>query len=244
MVQHVYERVQRTRVERVLVATDDQRIVDAVRAFGGEALLTSTTHASGTDRLAEALARVDADVVVNVQGDEPLIDPAHVDAALAPLLEDATVEMATLATPLLDVSEFLSPDVVKVVSDGRGDALYFSRSAIPSVRVTPSGDAIAAATAAIERRLARRHIGVYVYRRATLLRLAALPPHPLEQAESLEQLRALANGVRIRVVDVAGPIGSAVDTPEDLLRVRAQMARVSPDDALHRGNRCPPSTSS
>jgi 3-deoxy-manno-octulosonate cytidylyltransferase (CMP-KDO synthetase) len=240
MVQHVYERVRQSGVERVVVATDDPRILNAVRGFGGEALLTSAAHVSGTDRLAEALASVQAEVVVNVQGDEPLIDPQHIDAAVAPLLREPGVEMTTLATPLRDVEEMLSPDVVKVVCDERGDALYFSRSPIPHVR----GAADSSASAAIERGLGRRHIGLYAYRRATLLRLAALPPAALERAESLEQLRALANGVRIRVVDVPGPLGPAVDTPEDLARVRALMAQPSPDGAQHRGNRCPPSTSS
>jgi 3-deoxy-manno-octulosonate cytidylyltransferase (CMP-KDO synthetase) len=224
MIQHVYERARRAHVERVLVATDDKRIVDAVRAFGGDVLLTSTTHRSGTDRIAEVLRTIQADIVVNVQGDEPLIDPRHIDAALAPLLGDPAIEMATLATPLSDADELLAPDVVKVVCDARGDALYFSRNPIPHVRIEPPGDGRTNAQAVVERGLAWRHIGLYVYRRPTLLRLASLPPAELEQAESLEQLRALANGIRVRVVRVAEPPGPAVDTPRDLDRVRALMA--------------------
>jgi 3-deoxy-manno-octulosonate cytidylyltransferase (CMP-KDO synthetase) len=240
MIQHVYERARRAHVDRVLVATDDERVANAVIAFGGEALMTSPTHRSGTDRLAEAVQTCNADVVVNVQGDEPLIDPEHIDAAIAPLRVDPTLEMTTLAAPLSDASDFLAPDVVKVVCDGRGNALYFSRSPVPYVRVAPAD----AASAAIERGLAWRHIGLYAYRRATLLRLSSLPPAALEEAEALEQLRALAHGISIRVVPVSGMAGIAVDTPQDLERVRALMARSFLDVAHSKGATCPPNTSS
>jgi 3-deoxy-manno-octulosonate cytidylyltransferase (CMP-KDO synthetase) len=243
MIQHVYERARRAHVDRVLVATDDGRIASAVRAFGGEALMTSPAHRSGTDRLAEALEGVAADIVVNVQGDEPLIDPQYIDATVAPLRDDPTVEMATPATPLLDADEFLAPDVVKLVRDARGDALYFSRSPIPYARDGSADDTRAAAQAAIERGLAWRHIGLYAYRRATLLRLAALPAAPLEEVEALEQLRALTNGIRIRVVPVSGTPGIAVDTPQDLERARALMAYASTDVAHPKGATCPPNTS-
>jgi 3-deoxy-manno-octulosonate cytidylyltransferase (CMP-KDO synthetase) len=223
MIQHVYERARRARVERVIVATDDERIVRAVVAFGGEVRLTSPEHRSGTDRIAEVAADLAADLVVNVQGDEPLLDPALIDAATAPLLDDPTLEMATLATPLSDVPEFLNPNVVKVVRDARGDALYFSRAPIPCGR---EGGA-----AAVARGLAWRHVGLYVYRRETLLRLARLPPAPLEELESLEQLRALAQGIRIRVVCVAAAPAPAVDTPEDLARVRELAAQTLPSSA-------------
>jgi 3-deoxy-manno-octulosonate cytidylyltransferase (CMP-KDO synthetase) len=225
MIQHVHERVSRARgLDRVLVATDDERIAAAVSAFGGEAVMTSTRHATGTDRLAEAVARTDAAIVVNVQGDEPLVDPAGIEAALRPLREDPAVAMSTLSLPLTDVDEMLSPAVVKVVTDAAGDALYFSRSPIPHVRQGPGGDARRAAAEAVEKGLARKHVGLYVYRREALLRIAALPMAPLEEAEGLEQLRALHHGIRIRVVPVAGDGGQAVDTLQDLERVRALLA--------------------
>jgi 3-deoxy-manno-octulosonate cytidylyltransferase (CMP-KDO synthetase) len=220
MIQHVYERVRRARrPERVLVATDDERIVDAVRAFGGEAVMTSPRHRSGTDRLAEAVAATAADIVVNVQGDEPLLDPAVVDAALEPFA-DPSVEMTTVATPLASADELLSPAVVKVVADAAGDALYFSRSPIPHLRDGGPGWP----AEVVARELARRHLGLYAYRRATLVRLAALPPSPLEIAEALEQLRALHHGIRIRVVEVPAHESVAVDTPEDLEQARALLA--------------------
>jgi 3-deoxy-manno-octulosonate cytidylyltransferase (CMP-KDO synthetase) len=217
MVQHVYERVRAARaVDRVLVATDDERIALAVRGFGGEALMTSPDHQSGSDRLAEAARQVSADVIVGVQGDEPMIDPGAVEASVRPFT-DAAVDAATVCTPLRDGQEMLSPHVVKVVVDAAGWALYFSRSPIPHVR---GEDARAAAA----RGLARRHLGIYAWRKAALLRFAALAPSPLEQAEGLEQLRALENGMRMRVVEFEGEAGVAVDTPEDLERVRALMA--------------------
>jgi 3-deoxy-manno-octulosonate cytidylyltransferase (CMP-KDO synthetase) len=160
-----------------------------------------------------------ADVVVNVQGDEPMLDPAGIDAVLEPLLADAELPMATVSLPLTTLDDMLSPSVVKVVADAAGDALYFSRSPIPHVRVGP--DLRQAAAAAVERGLARRHVGLYAFRRAALLRFAALPPAPLEQAEGLEQLRALHHGLRIRVVEMDGAAGAAVDTAEDLERVRS-----------------------
>jgi len=224
MIQHVYERVRRARrPERVLVATDDERIAAVVRGFGGEAVLTSRDHETGTDRLAEAAAAIDAEVVVNVQGDEPMVDPAGIDAAVEALVADPALEMSTLSLPLRDVEEMLSPSVVKVVSDARGCALYFSRSPIPVVR-DGARDARAAAALAVARGLARKHVGLYVYRRAALLRFAALPQSPLEAAEGLEQLRALHHGMRIRVVEREGLAGPAVDTAEDLERVRALLA--------------------
>jgi 3-deoxy-manno-octulosonate cytidylyltransferase (CMP-KDO synthetase) len=225
MIQHVHERVRRARgLDRVLVATDDERIAAVVRAFGGEAVMTSTGHATGTDRLAEAAARTEADIVVNVQGDEPLLDPAGIEAALRPLLDEPALPMSTLSLPLRSVEEMLAPGVVKVVTDARGDALYFSRSPIPHVRQPDGVDARRAAEEAIARKLARKHVGLYVYRREALLRFAALPPSPLEEAEGLEQLRALQAGMRIRVVPVEGEGGVSVDTPQDLERVRALLA--------------------
>jgi 3-deoxy-manno-octulosonate cytidylyltransferase (CMP-KDO synthetase) len=241
MIERVWERARAASLpERVLVATDDERIAAAVRRFGGEAVLTSSAHATGTDRLAEAVRTTDAHIVVNVQGDEPMLDPADIDAAVAPLIGDPDLPMATLSLPLTALAEMLSPSVVKVVTDARGDALYFSRSPIPHVR-TPGDDPMAAARAALDRGLARKHVGLYAYRRAALLRFAALPPSPLEQAEGLEQLRALHHGMRIRVVAVDGAGGVAVDTAEDLERVRALL---DPLPKSRKESGCRPSTSS
>jgi 3-deoxy-manno-octulosonate cytidylyltransferase (CMP-KDO synthetase) len=225
MIEWVYERARAARrVDQVLVATDDDRIAAAVRAFGGEAVLTSKHHATGSDRLAEAARGIDAEIVINVQGDEPLLDPRGIDAVAAALAEAPELEIATLSLPLRSVEEMLAPSVVKLVTDAAGNALYFSRSPIPHVRQANGGDARAAAAAAVASGLARRHVGLYGYRREALLRFAALPEHPLEQAEGLEQLRALAHGMRIRVVPMDGEAGIAVDTPEDLERVRALVA--------------------
>jgi len=225
MIQRVHERVCRARCSpRVLVATDDERIAAAVRAFGGEVVMTSADHASGTDRVAEvARGLEDAEIVVNVQGDEPILDPAGLDAAVAALRADESLPLATLSVPLLDVAEMLSPSVVKVVADARGDALYFSRSPLPFVR----GNDLALAESAeraVARGLARKHVGLYAYRREALLHFAALPPSPLEVAEGLEQLRALHHGMRVGVVSREGSGGIAVDTPEDLARVRELLA--------------------
>ncbi|MBI3932652.1 MAG: 3-deoxy-manno-octulosonate cytidylyltransferase [Acidobacteria bacterium] len=225
LIQHVWERARLARrPDRVLVATDDERIGAVVRGFGGEAVLTSPGHPTGTDRIAEAARAVEADIVVSVQGDEPLLDPAGIDATVEAMDRDPALPMATLAHPLRNVDEMLSPSVVKVVTDARGDALYFSRSPIPHVRVG-AGSLPSAAAAAVARGLARKHAGLYTYRREALLRFAALPPAPLEEAEGLEQLRALHHGIRIHVVAFPGEGGPAVDTPEDLERVRALLAQ-------------------
>jgi 3-deoxy-manno-octulosonate cytidylyltransferase (CMP-KDO synthetase) len=222
MIQRVYERAREARrPERVLVATDDERIAAVVRGFGGEAVLTSSGHATGTDRLAEAAAGIDAQIVVNVQGDEPMLDPAGVDAAVEALLADPRLPMSTLSLPLRSADEMLAPSVVKVVTDAGGDALYFSRAPIPHLRLGASCDPHASAAEAVARGLARKHVGLYAFRREALLRFATLPRSPLEEAEGLEQLRALHHGLRIRVVPVDGDGGLAVDTPEDLERLRA-----------------------
>jgi 3-deoxy-manno-octulosonate cytidylyltransferase (CMP-KDO synthetase) len=226
MIEWVHERARAAAtVERVVVATDDERIARVVRGFGGEAVMTSPDHPTGTDRIAEAARAIAADVVVNVQGDEPMVDPAAIDAAARALLDDPSLPMATLSLPLRTVEEMMAPSVVKVVSDVCGNALYFSRSPIPHVRRGAATDLRAAAEEAAARGLARKHLGLYAYRRDALLRLAALPPSPLEEAEGLEQLRALHHGMRIRVVPVDGEGGVAVDTPEDLEHVRALLSR-------------------
>jgi 3-deoxy-manno-octulosonate cytidylyltransferase (CMP-KDO synthetase) len=222
LVQRVWERASAARrPQRVVVATDDERIASVVRGFGGEVVMTSPDHATGTDRLAEAARAIGAAIVVNVQGDEPMLDPAGVDAAVDALREDAEADISTLSLPLVSAAEMLAPSVVKVVTDARGCALYFSRAPIPHVRHGASADPLASAEEAVARGLARKHVGLYAYRRPALLRFASLPPSSLEEAEGLEQLRALHHGLRIRVVPVEGGSGVAVDTPEDLERVRA-----------------------
>ncbi len=219
MIERVCERVSHCQtVDRVIVATDDSRIRQAVEAFGGEAWMTRSDHASGTDRLAEVAESLQVDLVVNVQGDEPLIAPSMIDAAVAPLLEDADLPMGTLKSPIKDWREFRDPNVVKVVTDKFGDALYFSRAPIPFPRDDWPDDLQSA-----NNPHAYRHIGLYVYRRDFLLRFAALPQSPLEILEKLEQLRALEHGYRIRVVETQEPcIG--VDTPEDVALVERLLA--------------------
>ncbi len=216
MVWHVAARTRRARgLARVIVATDDARIADAVAATGAEAVLTRADHVSGTDRLAEVVARLDAAIVVNVQGDLPLLDPGMIERLVARLSAEPALPMATLAAALHDEAEWRSPHVVKVVIDANGRALYFSRSPIPHDRdgSRPPGEP-----------LGWRHIGMYAYRRDVLLRLAALPPSPLERRERLEQLRALENGIAIGVVEwtAAEPV-IEVDTEDDLERARAAM---------------------
>ena len=202
MIAHVYRRASAaTLVHATLVATDDERIARAIEAIGGAAIMTRPDHVSGTDRIAEVVSQLPCRLVVNVQGDEPLLDPATIDAAVAPMLADATLEMSTLCRPLADEAELQAKNVVKVVTDLQGRALHFSRSPMPG---------------------SAAHIGLYVYRRDVLLKLASLPPAPLEQIESLEQLRALANGIGIRVVPTTHA-SAGVDTPADLERVRQLM---------------------
>jgi 3-deoxy-manno-octulosonate cytidylyltransferase (CMP-KDO synthetase) len=216
LVLHVLEACRRSGAfSEVIVATDDARIAAAVTGAGGRAERTSSDHPSGTDRVAEVSARLqggDSDVVVNVQGDEPLVHPESLRALVA-AFEDSSVEMATLIRPL-DEAERHRPVVVKAVLDVRGDALYFSRADIPCSRDgTP-----------VER---WAHLGLYGYRRATLARLSQLPPTPLERAEALEQLRALEHGIRIRCVRTTfRSVG--VDTPEDLARAEAFLSTREP----------------
>ena len=192
-------------LQRVIVATDDARIVEAIRAVGGEAEMTASTHQSGTDRIAEVAERIEADIYLNVQGDQPFIAPADLEALAAPMRADPSLAMATLATPITSDEEWANPNKVKVVCDARGDALYFSRSPIPFARDSGGVPAIA-----------QRHIGVYGYRRDFLLNFASLEPGVLEGIEKLEQLRALERGYRIRVVASVAP-SLEVDTPADLV---------------------------
>lgn len=208
LVQWVYERArQARRLDRVIVATDDRRIADAVQAFGGEWVMTRPDHPSGTDRIAEAVQQVPAEVVINVQGDEPLIEPALIDELAEKLSADAGWDMGTAATPLRDPADLLNPAVVKVVWDAAYRALYFSRSPIPHVRDAAPGT--------VAEGLHWRHIGLYGYRRAFLQRMVAEPPCRLELTEKLEQLRALHLGARM-VVLRTNDFGLGVDTPEDV----------------------------
>jgi 3-deoxy-manno-octulosonate cytidylyltransferase (CMP-KDO synthetase) len=220
MIQWVYERASASRARDVLIATDDLLIVSAAHSFGAQTLMTAPTHRSGTDRIAE-VARLqgwgDSDIVVNVQGDEPLIPATLIDQVGAVLESNPGAQIATLATPIRSIAEFMDPNAVKVVTDRNGRALYFSRAPIPWDR---DG---AAAGMASQRSFsgARRHVGIYGYRVGALLRLAALEPSPLEQQEKLEQLRALENGFEIRVADSVEPPGPDVNTPADLERASA-----------------------
>ena len=210
MIVRVWRQARQARIaERVIVATDDERILHAMGEAGGEVLMTSPNHQSGTDRVAEVAERVKADIYINVQGDQPFIAPADLEALAAPMIAEPELAMATLATPITDADEWHNPNKVKVVCGAGGDALYFSRSPIPFARdnraVPPN---------------ALRHIGVYAYRRAFLLKFASLEPGVLEQIERLEQLRALERGYRIRVVASIAP-SLEVDTPEDLAQANA-----------------------
>jgi 3-deoxy-manno-octulosonate cytidylyltransferase (CMP-KDO synthetase) len=210
MIQWVYERASlATLADKVTVATDDERIREAVTAFGGSVVMTGE-HSSGTGRVAEAARNTDskADIIVNVQGDEPLIEPETIDLAIRPMLDDPTLQVSTLKTPLSEAEELEDPNVVKVVTDKEGFALYFSRSSIPYLNI----DNNRASTV-------YKHIGLYVYRMDFLEVFSTLKQTPLELSEGLEQLRVLESGYRIKVVETTSdPI--SIDTEEDLLRVR------------------------
>jgi 3-deoxy-manno-octulosonate cytidylyltransferase (CMP-KDO synthetase) len=223
MIQWVYERSALCKsVDRVIVATDDDRIARTVDSFGGDVVMTRSDHSTGTDRLAEVAAGLDDELIVNVQGDEPLIDPSMIHAAVAPLLLDSSIPMGTLKTPLTCLEEYRNPNVVKVVTDLQGFALYFSRAPIPYPRDFNAG---------LDQRwhelATARHIGLYVYRREFLLQYPQLQVTQLETQECLEQLRALEHGYRIRVAETS-LAGQGVDTPEDLEVVKKLLASSAP----------------
>jgi 3-deoxy-manno-octulosonate cytidylyltransferase (CMP-KDO synthetase) len=221
MIQHVYERTcQASLVSRTIVATDDNRIADAIRLIGGEAVMTSPDHETGTDRLAEVAKNLDADLIVNVQGDEPLINPATIDQAIEPFLNAPALQMGTLKTRVRCLHDFLSPNVVKVVTDNTGNALYFSRSPLPFFR--DKCHDLKDEAFASGRLLCFKHIGLYVYRKEFLIQYAAMPQTFLELSEKLEQLRAIENGIRIRVVETEFE-SLGVDTPDDLTKARERM---------------------
>lgn len=209
MIQHVWERASMAQYLNagLLVATDDDRIARVVRGFGGRVRMTRSDHSTGTDRLAEVASSENAHLYVNIQGDEPLIDPGAIDAAILAVTGDEDVAMGTLKKRLTDPSDLTNPNVVKVVTNLLGDAIYFSRASIPFNRDGDSGLGIY-----------YRHVGLYVYRRDFLAQYPVLSVGPLEQLERLEQLRALENGYRIRVV-ATDYESIGVDTPEDLERV-------------------------
>lgn len=210
MIQHVYENAARSKtLEQLIVATDDERIMAAVAGFGGKAVLTSRDHNTGTDRVAEVVRGLDVGVVVNIQGDEPFVHPGMIDEVVQPLLDDSELPMCTSMHEIIDRADFDNPNVVKTVVDLEGYALYFSRSLIPYPRTT-------------EGHRVFEHIGMYAYRKDFLLKYARLPQTPLEKLESLEQLRVLEHGFRLRVVETRQDyIPLSVDTPEDLERARA-----------------------
>jgi 3-deoxy-manno-octulosonate cytidylyltransferase (CMP-KDO synthetase) len=220
LIQHVYERAAESRADRVVVATDDLRIADAVRSFGGEVAMTRDDHVSGTDRVAEVARSLRHDIVVNVQGDEPLLDPRSIDTLVDLLRGDPSAPMATLGVPISSPAAFADPNCVKLVQDGRGRALYFSRSSIPyprdgapDFRKYPG--------------VFLQHLGLYAYRRNFLLDLATWPPAPIEEIEKLEQLRVLAMGYPIKV-GVVAHASRGVDTPADYERFVAEYRRLHP----------------
>ncbi|MFC6672490.1 3-deoxy-manno-octulosonate cytidylyltransferase [Marinobacterium aestuariivivens] len=225
MVQHVYERACLSDATRVLVATDDDRIADAARDFGAEVCMTSAEHPSGTDRLQEVVGQLgfgSDEIVVNVQGDEPLIPPAIINQVAANLAANPQAGIATLSEPIEDVQGMLNPNLVKVVTDRFGMALYFSRATIPWPR-----DAFAAGQTREQVPAGfcwQRHIGIYAYRVQLLNDFVQWPPAAIENTECLEQLRALWNGARIHVAEALELPPPGVDTPEDLERLQALLA--------------------
>jgi len=224
MIQHVWERARQSDAQHVYIATDDQRIIDVAEGFGAEALMTSADHVSGTDRLHEVVEHLGLEseaVVVNVQGDEPLIPAAVINQVAANLIGAKGAMIATLAEPINSDAEFVNPNAVKVVTGDDSMALYFSRAPIPWPRESAAQGRVKPLP-----RLALRHIGIYAYRAAFLHQFVKWPPAALEEAEQLEQLRALHNGVAIHVDEACAVVPAGVDTPEDLDAVRALLADV------------------
>ena len=208
MIKWVYEQANKSKMlDRIFVAVDDQRVLECVEGFGGPAVMTKPEHQSGTDRIAEALELIDADIVVNIQGDQPLLDPIMIDEAVQPLLNDSTILMSTLKVKINE-EDYLDPSVVKVVADENDFALYFSRSLIPYSRDNVDVNIY-------------EHVGLYAYRKDFLLKISKLPQSHLEKVEMLEQLRVMEKGYKIKVIETASEnaMGVSVDTPEDLIKV-------------------------
>jgi 3-deoxy-manno-octulosonate cytidylyltransferase (CMP-KDO synthetase) len=228
MIEHVYRSAAKAKIlDRVIVATDDQRIEAAVKNFGGEVIMTSPDHSSGTDRMAEVARKVKADWLVNVQGDLPFIHAETINRAVQPLRRNRAIPMGTVCTPIHDISEWHNPNIVKVLKDRAGYALYFTRAPIPYAR-NDSVD-LSGSKRSARRRIrlwGYRHLGLYVYRRDFLFKFARLRPTALERIESLEQLRALENGYRIYVAEV-DERSVEVDTAEDLMRAASYLKRNS-----------------
>ena len=220
---HVYQRALRaTTLREVWIATDDERVFDAATSFGGNVKMTSNVHRSGTDRIAEAIQGIDADIVVNIQGDEPLIDYGAIDHAVNLLVRDPDAQMSTLKSALDDPQDLWNPNVVKVITNQRGYAVYFSRSPVPYLRKREQPTANLQEILAEEPALLKyfyRHIGLYAYRRDFLMQFTKWAPSPLELLEDLEQLRAIEHGTKIKV-DISRAVIFGVDTPEDLERIR------------------------
>lgn len=207
MIQLVYERCLKAKLlSEVLVATDDKRIFDAVINFGGNVIMTSKAHKSGTDRIGEAVKNIKCDIVVNIQGDEPMINPVNIDRAVEPLIINKNISVSTLCFKIIDKKDIANPNVVKVVVDTNSNALYFSRSVIPFNRDNIKTDHF-------------KHVGLYVYRKEYLMKLIKLKPSKLELIEKLEQLRILESGEKIKIIKVTSD-SQSVDTPEDLKKVR------------------------
>ncbi len=229
MIQHVWERARRAKsISRVVVATDDERILRSVEQFGGEAVMTRTEHRSGTERVAEVAASAagrEAEILVNVQGDEPLIEPEAIETAVELLLADPAATVGTLAVPITSLSDVMDPNIVKVVLDFDGNALYFSRAPIPWIR--GEFPALAHSGPGAEASLSHlKHLGLYVFRRQALLDFVTFPQGELERLEQLEQLRWLENGYQIRVAETAYDSVS-VDVPEDVPRVEALLRELA-----------------
>ena len=225
MVQHVYERARNSAATEVHVATDDQRVADALKPFGAQALMTSSDHPSGTDRLAEVVEQLsmgDEDILVNVQGDEPLIPHEVIDQVAANLAKNTDCVCATLSAPILSSEDFFDPSIVKVVSDQQGRALYFSRAPIPWPR--DQVEELKSNLGGLPENLnAQRHIGIYAYRAKLLRSFTQWAPAPLEVLECLEQLRILSQGEKIQVSQACKLVPPGVDTPEDLEKIREAM---------------------
>ena len=213
MIQHVYERAsQAALVDHLVVATDDQRIFDAVQSFGGSAVMTDADHPSGTDRIAQAASQVDCDYVLNIQGDEPLIDAGVINAVAGALIDEPDVPMATPIAEIVDLTELDNPNIVKVVIDANGFALYFSRSKIPYLRDPED----------THKKKWYKHIGLYGFQKSFLLQLVTYPQSTLENMERLEQLRVLENGFRIKTV-ITQYVGIGVDTPDDVKEIEKRL---------------------
>ena len=229
MIEHVYQRAAASKATKVIVATDDQRIVDVVKGFGGEFCMTASTHVSGTDRIYEVVAKyqlTDEEIVVNVQGDEPLIPPAVINQVADNLRLNTVAAAATLSEAINNANDFTNENIVKVVTDKNDCALYFSRAAIPFFRGLSAFSELNPETPLLSQRYPQRHIGIYAYRVALLNQFVQWPVATLESLESLEQLRILANAEKIHVSQSVENVPAGIDTPEDLERLEKRLSQI------------------